>query len=353
MPASPDSSFGAIVLSDPADFISVVPYLLGFHPTQSLVLVMFDGDVFKGVARFELPDHSADTPTLADSCARVSTQHANPRALLLGYGPGALVTPVMDGVFTALSTAGVEIMDALRCDEGRYWSYVCPYPECCPPDGVPYDVASNSAALGAILAGYTALPDRDTFRQRLDHDTGPGREAVRVATLAARKRADKADTDMDWFAEGLQRIRECFDHVQAGRAIPAEELAWLSVLLTGIFVRDIAMTFCREYGDDVSERFWTEVTRRVEPEFVPAPATNLAFLTLRSGNGTLARIAVERALAVNPSYSFANMIAFALNVGMDPGPLCDVDFAELAERITELARENPLGARPVLPPVSS
>ena len=37
--------------------------------------------------------------------------------------------------------------------------------------------------------------------------------------------------------------------------------------------------------------------RRVEPAYVPAPACLLAFAAWRAGQGALARVAVDRALA--------------------------------------------------------
>ncbi|MGP3916330.1 DUF4192 domain-containing protein [Nonomuraea sp. 10N515B] len=348
MPASPDSS--ALYLRDTADFLSVVPYLLGFHPTLSLVAVVFDADVFKGVVRFDLPECSVQSPDLADACARIIAQHALPNVLFIGYGPGWQVTPIMDAVFTTATASGIEIIDAIRCEDGRYWSYVCMDPSCCSPDGVPYDTTSNPAALAAVLAGYAAAPDRETFRQRLAPVVGPDRDAISDATTAARARAVNQLDSTDWFGEGLQRIREGFDHVRAGRPIPADEVAWLGVLLTGIFVRDIALTLCHEYGEELSMQLWVELTRRVEPEFVPAPAANLAFLAMRSGDGALARVAVDRALAVDREYSFANMILWALNEGIPPEPISAVDFAEMATRITEIAAEYPSRARPVLPP---
>ncbi|WP_327586991.1 DUF4192 domain-containing protein [Nonomuraea sp. NBC_00507] len=182
------------------------------------------------------------------------------------------------------------------------------------------------------------------------HDAGSGRDAVKAATRAARDRMAKSSNTTDWFAEGLHRIRECFDHVQAGRVIPVDELAWLGVLLTSVLIRDIAFTFCRAYGDDVARRLWTEVACRVEPEFVPAPAANLAFLAARSDDLALARAAAERALTIDPEYSFANLIMHGLNMGVPPARLRDIDLDDLAAQITERAMEHPAETRPVLPP---
>ena len=75
-------------------------------------------------------------------------------AILVGYGTGPAVTPVIDVVASALRDAQIVIQDALRVDDGRYWSYRCPDPACCSPDGVPYDPSAHPAA--AALAGGRA-----------------------------------------------------------------------------------------------------------------------------------------------------------------------------------------------------
>ncbi|WP_158088873.1 DUF4192 domain-containing protein [Thermoactinospora rubra] len=349
MPASPDS--GALRVSSAADLIAIVPYLLGYHPAQSLVAIACDGHLVTCVTRFDLPERSDQTPELVGACAHMLHQQAASCAFLIGYGPDWRVTPVMDGIASAITASGIEIKDMIRCEDGRYWSYVCPDPECCSPDGQPYDVTSSAAAAGAVAAGLVAMPDRAAFCQRVAHVDGPEREPVRAATEAARAAAEAVLDRTDWFAEGLRRIRQCFERVRAGRPIPAEDIAWLGVLLTGVLVRDIALALTHEYGQDVSLRLWTEVTRRVEPEYAPAPAVNLAFLALRSGDGTLARAAAERALAVDPDYSFAKLIMLSLDTGLPPSQLCNVDFAELVEEIAHQAAANPRGARPVLPPV--
>ncbi|MFI6326511.1 DUF4192 domain-containing protein [Nonomuraea sp. NPDC050556] len=336
-------------LTNPADLLAAVPYLLGYHPTHSLVAVMIDDRAVKGVIRYDLPEDPGDAPELAHCCAHALVDSAMPSAFLIGYGPGPLVTPVMDGIYSALTSAEVEIIDAIRCQSGRYWSYVCPNPECCSPDGVPYDVSSSTIAASAVTAGMVALPDRDALCQIIAHADGPEREPVKTATVAARARAEAQLDTTRWFTEGLRHARKCFDHVRADRPIPPDDLAWLGVLLTSILVRDIALTLISEYGDDVSMRLWKEVTRRVEPEYVLAPAVNLGFLAMRAGDGTLARLAAERALAVDPTYSFANLIMAALEYNVSPAAIAEVEFADMFEQITAQAIGSPQKARPVLP----
>jgi hypothetical protein len=341
-----------IRVTSPADLISVVPYVLGFHPSLSLVVTMIDGEksTLGGVMRFNLPKDSADAVRLADHLTSVLVRNAVSRVVLLGYGPGARISPVIDAATEALNRTGIDIRDALRIDEGRFWSYTCTNVTCCPPDGVPVDASSGVPAATAVLAGFVALPDRTALAATLDPPDGPDREQVEVATQAACAHTRTLiDTDHDWYRDGVGQISAALDRVQAGENLDADEIATLGVRLTGIPVRDAAMTFFGRHDDDVHIRCWTEVTRRVPSEFAAAPASLLAFVALRIGDGALARIAVERALSIDPDYSFANLIRTALDYGLPPSAAADMNFAEMAEAIEASARRRPEGARPMLP----
>ena len=91
--------------------------------------------------RYDLPD-PPDDGLAADIAAHAATvlrrQHLT-MAIAVGYGLGRTVTPVVDVVATALREAGIAVQDVLRVEGGRYWSYLCGDPACCPPDGVPFD----------------------------------------------------------------------------------------------------------------------------------------------------------------------------------------------------------------------
>jgi hypothetical protein len=65
-------------------------------------------------------------------------------------------------------------------------------------------------------------------------------------------------------------------------------------------------------------RLWTDVVRCAAESYVPAPASLLAFTAWQSGEGALANIAIERALAADPAYSMAHLIGQAVDAGLPP-----------------------------------
>jgi hypothetical protein len=66
------------------------------------------------------------------------------------------------------------------------------------------------------------------------------------------------------------------------------------------------------------QRLWTDVVRHAPEPYVPAPASLLAFVAWQSGEGALANIAIERALAADPGYSMAQLIGQAVDAGLPP-----------------------------------
>src|ERR1700728_4164279 len=70
--------------------------------------------------------------------------------------------------------------------------------------------------------------------------------------------------------------------------------------------------------NEAHRRLWTAVARLAQPGYVAAPAALLAFTAWQSGNGALANIALDRALADQPGYSMARLLRRALDSGAPP-----------------------------------
>jgi hypothetical protein len=65
-------------------------------------------------------------------------------------------------------------------------------------------------------------------------------------------------------------------------------------------------------------RLWTHLTRLARPGYVAAPASLLAFVAWQLGDGALANVALDRALADDPRYSMARLLRQALDSGAPP-----------------------------------
>ncbi|WFE63073.1 DUF4192 domain-containing protein [Micromonospora sp. WMMD714] len=317
-----------LTVRSPADLIAAVPYLLGFHPVDSIVVVAMRGRRIVFAARADLPEPGTDPLLPARHLGEVIARQDADAATVVGFGPPERVTPTLDAVRSALADLGLPVLDALRVTGRRYWSYLCTAPDCCPSDGTPYDPEASQVAAAAVYAGQVALPDRAALTAQVAPAEGVDRVALRRAGDRAERRllelleASPAD---DEFGErtirraGVAAVRRCQRRHRRGELLTDDEVAWLTLLLTHLPVRDHAWE--RTDGREADIAFWGEVLRRAEDELVPAPACLLAFAAWRAGQGALAAVALERALTLRPDYTLALILDDLLRRGVPPSEL--------------------------------
>jgi hypothetical protein len=320
-------------LRSPADVVSAIPYLVGFHPDDSVVVLGFGGLGDAYAVRLDLT--AADV--LIEHVSGLVARRDSPYVVVAGYGSGDRVTPVVDRVRRALARHGVEPRDVLRVEERRFWSYLCSEPGCCPVEGRVVD--DGPVVAEAVAAGLTALPDRADLVRSVEPVGG---ERMRRATERAKRRlagwageAPAAVADR-MATEGVRLVRAILRRAAAGAGPPPsdEEVAWLGVLMVNLRVRDEAWVRMREGDLDVHIRLWRDVLRRVREPYAPAPACLLAFAAWRTGDGALANIALDRALAADPHYTMARLLRELFISGLPPS---EVPMDISLDRLDEIA----------------
>lgn len=313
--------------------LAVVPHLLGFHPANSLVVLGIGGPHarIRLAFRYDLPDPPNDalSADIASHATTVLCREHLTMAVVIGYGAGPAVSGVVDVVAPALREAGITIQDALRVEDGRYWSYLCQDPRCCPPEGMPYNPAGHPAAAALAAAGLTVRSDRAALvgtLARAPESIEPMTHAIerarrRAARLIEETVSVTADGDpLQAIADaGRRSVRLAVARYRRGAEIKDhDEIAWLGFALTDLRVRDDAWARMEPQYNEAHQRLWTDLLHQLPAEFIPAPAALLAFVAWQAGDGALASIAIERALDADHSYSMALLIADALHAGLPP-----------------------------------
>jgi hypothetical protein len=129
---------------------------------------------------------------------------------------------------------------------------------------------------------------------------------------------------MDASASGLVAalgqvvVSDAIRRYRTGEPVPLDHAAFLTIALSQLRVRDDAWARMEVEHLDAHRRLWTELTRLARPGFVAAPAALLAFVAWQSGNGALANVALDRALADDPRYSMAQLLRQAIDSGAPP-----------------------------------
>jgi Domain of unknown function (DUF4192) len=305
-------------LQSPADVVCAIPYLIGFHPADSIVVLACDGARGAYAVRLDLTASEA----LLEHIAGLIAGRGPEAVILAGYGTADQVTPMISHVRHRLHDHGVRVHEALRVSADRFWSYLCTDTACCPPEGTRVDVTASPVAAAAIAGGMVALPDR----RELSRLVAPsGGDAMRQATRRAEHRlatwagSGASEVPARMVGEGVPLVRRLLDDARAGAAPPGDdEVAWLSVLLTSLRVRDEAWIRLREPDLETFMSFWRHVLTRVTEPYTAAPACLLAFTAWRAGEGALANVALDRALATDPSYSMARLLQELFISGLPP-----------------------------------
>ncbi|NVI90875.1 DUF4192 domain-containing protein [Actinomadura sp. BRA 177] len=302
-----------LVIRTAQDAIAAVPYLLGFHPSRSLVVIGFEGrDRGTCAIRLDLPAAEA-----ASRVAALLATNGFTRSLILGYGPAAEVEESTEPIREALASAGVPAAEAIRVADGRWWSLTC-HDDCCPPAGTPYDISASVLAAQATYAGHVALADRAELVRSVQPLEGPARTAMREATARAEKRHLARVRTPD---EDLPFLLSLLTHARTGILPTDDEVARLGFLLTDLRLRDEAWIRIDEDAPAADIAFWRDILRRVEEPCAPAPASLLAFAAYSAGDGGLANVALERALDADPAYSMAVILREVINAGIPPSQL--------------------------------
>ena len=320
----------------PTALLTLVPHLLGFVPEASLVVIGVapPRDRIRVTLRYDLPDPSQPglVADLAAHAVGVLRAQRLTAAVAAGYGPEPLVTPVADEVRDAARRAGIDVREFLRVQEGRYWSYLCRNEACCPAAGTPFDPAAADPAMAAALArlGGPVLADRAAMAARVAPLGGIAAESMRQATRRAeqhiarllakvRKSARLGAARHMIVAEGLAAVGAMIARYRdGGRFATDDEIARISVALRDLRVRDDAWARMDPAHAAAHQRLWINVVRRAQPRYVAAPAALLGFVAWQSGEGALANVALDRALADDSRYSMALLLRQVITAGAPP-----------------------------------
>jgi hypothetical protein len=220
----------------------------------------------------------------------------------------------------ALHQASLPVRDALLVRSGRWWSYDCPSACCRPARGTPLPVGISELEVATVAAGVVVADSREELAARIAPRPGAGMAAVtrRVAAEAAARLAEigaRATAEESWTAVGAGLA-----HSRAGTALSDRALARILWGLRDIAVRDRALQLA--LGEDPAvDSLWTQCVRRAPRKYVPAPATLLAVGAWLRGDGAMAGVALERALAADRGYRLAVLLRQALTSCVPPDQL--------------------------------
>ena len=227
-------------------------------------------------------------------------------------------------VETACELRGTALNEALLVRDGRWWSYLCRRPTCCPHEGTPLEGRSTPALAlveaERVLGGRAVLASREELRATV---AGPvllaARSAEQQLDLAVDRWLDQYDREGHEAlrTHGLRRARALVARVEAGGTVEVAEACELAVAVQDVRVRDEVGTWCLRRREALLSTL-LQTARQVVPPEDAAVLALLGWVAYAHGDGGLANVALERCLASDPDYSLANLLAEMLHRQVPP-----------------------------------
>ncbi|MYR41158.1 DUF4192 domain-containing protein [Streptomyces sp. SID5910] len=349
-----------VTLRTPAELADALPYLLGYRPEDSIVLVALrdrDGrGRFGGRARLGIPAHKEDWASAAGQLVHGLVTGSERRGArpeqMVAYlcqepSPGETgrqvmerLRPLAQKLRVECGTLDVPVVEALCISDGRFWSYCCDDQACCPSEGVPMGLPGTSVlAAAATYAGIQVRGSLRELRARLlpwEHSAAREQQAaldsagtrIVLQLLDDAMRADVAEETLALAERVMSRLADAppasgmpEEDLRDDRLLGHDEAATLILGLQDRTTRDRAAAWME--GDEAAPalRLWRALARRcVGPygEHAAAPLTLAGWVAWSVGDELEAREALAMALGADPDYLFARLLHQACNEGLDP-----------------------------------
>ncbi|PIE26682.1 MAG: hypothetical protein CSA58_08155 [Micrococcales bacterium] len=363
------------------DLLAWIPYAIGFHPTDSLVVVCV-GDAQPPAAgpmlRVDLPAHaecvdSGPTGTHIGIAGEVLWRlgHLAPGAVFLAcysdqdWEHSLLVKAMLEG----LDAQGISVLGVGQVGSGHWRMLFCEE-ECCSSPGRPVsELAGSTASAAMVLAGRSVRPSRQSITADLDGDPEHRhRVAERIAALAARPvRTPAPDRDTSGSAPAGARARGPMPagtwamHIwrdlvrteapHAPAEVNDDQAAWVALAVRDVSVRDALLVeivtggalaevvdavvadenLCLDFAESVFDPvnrptaaahraagLLRQVARVCDPAAEPNVWALLAAVHWWLGDGAQCRDIAQRLLAASPQHSLGDLLLEVCDRGLAP-----------------------------------
>jgi hypothetical protein len=219
-PAPDVTAKNEVSLRSLAELADALPYLLGFYPDDSIVVVALHGRRGRvgGRIRIGIPADPEEWSAVAERVSACLEEEARPGAgrpdgalVFLCREPGegsrgeeamAWLRPLAQFLRKACGAREIPVFEALCLSGGRYWSYCCPDSACCPAEGRPLGRRGTSTM--AAAAAYAGIRVRGSLRE-LERRLAPLDDGAAESQKVTKKQEGPEGQ------EGAEGLKECED----------------------------------------------------------------------------------------------------------------------------------------------
>ena len=307
-------------LTSPHDLLAAIPFLIGYHPQDSLVLVALKDEAVGMAMRVDMPvGVSAEG---YDLLASHFLRDGADGAFIVAYVGEGTVDPenVLINTSAALVRAGIDIKESLIVCNNRFRSMICSDPTCCPPEGsaIP-DLGSSRIAAEHVIAGHP-MPFENVDGLVQSIAALPSSfESVWADEVQAFWVSSDSEEIQELQRDGATAIIDLVGEYREGRGAEDRELAARVIgRLSDIQVRDFALGSHTDESADYYWAMWRDLLRIAPRGFVAPIACLFAAMAYERGEGALAHKGLDRGLGDDDQYSLAHLLRRVFTAGWPP-----------------------------------
>ncbi|MFD4675130.1 DUF4192 domain-containing protein [Lentzea sp. NPDC058450] len=311
-----------IHVREAGDLYAAIPHLMGFHPADSLVVMVLQDDMVNMTMRVDLP-RPRHRGYLAAQLEGPLLEHGAAEVILAVVSapsenmPEELPhEPLVATLRNRLGGVGIDVVEAVwlpSCQKDAQW--LCYLDIDCHgrlPDPQLSALAAASAHEGnvtfesrAALAAIAALDPPEALERR----------STLLDELMTAVEAPDPSVE-------LHRVSDAIDAVEHRKGpLPDKEIVALTRALAMPAVRDASMGFATQARSRLAERLWLELTRTCPAPERAEPAALLAFYAYQRGDGGVASIALDAADEACPGHALSSLIRSAVSAAFPPAEL--------------------------------
>ena len=319
----------------PHDLLAAVPFLIGYHPTDSLVLISVKSDSLEMAMRIDFPKNPPEGSyqLLASHLKRDNSEGA----LIVAYEPAdSLAGPeVLHNVADAVASLDIPIRELMLVRNNHWRSLLCSDDKCCPPEGNQIEEFVNSRIAAEQVASGKELPFSDA--EGLTHSISATILAKDInwnAQVVGFRVDPDANNLNELQRDGAESILLLADfYSQNGFCKDYDLMARVLGRLSDIQVRDFALGCHTDQTINSYWAMWRDLLRIAPPKFVAPVASVFASIAYENGEGALAHRALDRAIEDDPEYSLARLLRRVFSSGWPPSGFAQLR-SELHPRVT-------------------
>ena len=309
----------ATELTSPHDLLAAVPFMVGYHPKDSLVVMALKESKVAMAMRVDFPD-SENMASVSATIAGHLTRESADEAIIVGYLPSDdLDTDPLAVARSIITLQGIAVKECIVVSGGRFRSNLCADAQCCPPEGNPVPEILDSRVTAEQVAAGNPLPYLDLDEMKRSIAALPvDKELVRII---------KSIPEIDYSSEDVTQLQRAGANAinemaiifsRAQRIEDKNLIALVLVRLLDLQVRDYAMGMTTTETSDQLWDMWRWLMRTAPVGYVAPVAVIFATMSYERGDGALAQRALDRAMVDSPGYQMAKLLRRTFAAGWPP-----------------------------------